>query len=208
MKILKTKSTTLSDDLFLCQISKGSAVRFPFNIFCTLVTMATAAILNFFNPQKLPHTTVDIPTKFHEVWRKESNFFLNPPFLFPWQLRKVCPTYSDFFGLSRSTRCGCCSYQVSSISVLRGTCYDHFCFFSFFLHFGRFYGNGNHFEKNQPLKAQLHMAYDIPTRFHKVLEMCRTNFWRKKERKKERKRRIIIRNGANTICLPNFVWEP
>jgi hypothetical protein len=27
---------------------------------------------------------------------------------------------------------------------------------------------------------------------------------RKKERKKERRR--IIRNGANTICLPNFVW--
>ena len=38
-----------------------------FNIFSTLVTMATAAILNLFNPQKLPHTTVDIPTKFHEV---------------------------------------------------------------------------------------------------------------------------------------------
>jgi hypothetical protein len=38
-----------------------------FNIFCTLVTMATAAILIFFNPQKLRHTTVDIPTKFHEV---------------------------------------------------------------------------------------------------------------------------------------------
>ena len=41
-----------------------------FNIFCTLVTMATAAILNFFQPppkKKLPHTTVDIPTKFHEV---------------------------------------------------------------------------------------------------------------------------------------------
>jgi hypothetical protein len=35
--------------------------------FCTLVTMAKAAILNFFNPQKLPHTTVDIPTNFHEV---------------------------------------------------------------------------------------------------------------------------------------------
>ena len=27
-----------------------------FNIFSTLVTMATATILNFFNPQKLPHT--------------------------------------------------------------------------------------------------------------------------------------------------------
>ena len=43
-----------------------------FNIFCTLVTMAMAAILNLFNPQKLPHTTVNIPTKFHEVWWKES----------------------------------------------------------------------------------------------------------------------------------------
>jgi hypothetical protein len=33
---------------------------------------------------------------------------------------------------------------------------------------------------------------------------------RKKERKKERIERIIIiriiRNEANTICLPNFVW--
>ena len=70
LKILKTKSTTLSDDLFLCQVSKGSAVQSEFNIFCTLVTMATAAILNLFNPLKkkqLPHTTVDIPTKFHEV---------------------------------------------------------------------------------------------------------------------------------------------
>jgi hypothetical protein len=27
---------------------------------------------------------------------------------------------------------------------------------------------GGHFEKINPLKAQLHMAYDIPTRFHKV----------------------------------------
>jgi hypothetical protein len=38
--------------------------------------------------QKLPHTVVDIPTKFHEVWWKESNFVLNTPFLFPWQLRQ------------------------------------------------------------------------------------------------------------------------
>ena len=35
--------------------------------FYTLVTMATAAILNFSNPQELTHATVDIPTKFHEV---------------------------------------------------------------------------------------------------------------------------------------------
>ena len=38
-----------------------------FNIFGSLITMATAAILNLFNLQKLPHTMVDIPTKFHEV---------------------------------------------------------------------------------------------------------------------------------------------
>ena len=66
-KILKTNITTFSDNLFLCQVSKVSTVRSGFNIFCTLVAMTTAAILNFFNPQKLPHTTVDIPTKFHEV---------------------------------------------------------------------------------------------------------------------------------------------
>jgi hypothetical protein len=36
--------------------------------FCTLVTMATAAILKKNSiPQKLPHTTVDIPINFHEV---------------------------------------------------------------------------------------------------------------------------------------------
>jgi hypothetical protein len=52
LKILKTKSTTLSDDLLLCQVSKWSTVRSEFNIFCTLVIMATAAILNFFNPSK------------------------------------------------------------------------------------------------------------------------------------------------------------
>ena len=55
-------------------------VRSEFNIFCTLVTMATTAILNLYNPQQLPHTTVDIPTKFHEIWWKESKIILNPPF--------------------------------------------------------------------------------------------------------------------------------
>jgi hypothetical protein len=41
LKILKTKSTNMSDDLFLCQVSKGTAVRFEFNIFCTLVIMTS-----------------------------------------------------------------------------------------------------------------------------------------------------------------------
>jgi hypothetical protein len=52
LKILKTKSTTLSDDLFLCQASKGSAVWSELKKIGTLVTMATAAILNLFNPSK------------------------------------------------------------------------------------------------------------------------------------------------------------
>jgi hypothetical protein len=56
----------------------------------------------------------------------------NPPFYFHGNCGKVCTTDSDFFGLSSSTRCGCCSYQVSSISVRRVTCYDHFCVFKFF----------------------------------------------------------------------------
>ena len=35
------------------------------------------------------------------------------------------------FGLPHSTRCGCCSYHVSSISVRRVTYYDPFCAFQF-----------------------------------------------------------------------------
>jgi hypothetical protein len=56
LKILKTKSTTLNDDLFVGQVSKGSAVRSEFNIVCTLVTMSTAAILNLFQlPRAATH---------------------------------------------------------------------------------------------------------------------------------------------------------
>jgi hypothetical protein len=94
--------------------------------------MTTAAILNCSTPQNLPHPTVDIPTKFHEVWWKESKIFFNPPFLFPWQLRQsLSNQFQFFFVLSCSTRCGCCSYQFSSITVRRVTCYDLFCVFQF-----------------------------------------------------------------------------
>ena len=47
--------------------AKNCEVWSEFKIFCTLVTMAMAAILNLFNPEKLPHTMVDIPTKLHEI---------------------------------------------------------------------------------------------------------------------------------------------
>jgi hypothetical protein len=42
--------------------------------------MATSSILIFSTPQKLPHTTVDIPTKFDEVWWKKSKNKFNTPF--------------------------------------------------------------------------------------------------------------------------------
>ena len=58
--------------------------------------------------------------------------FESPLFCFHGNCGKVCQTDSNFFGLSRSIRCGCCSYQVSSISVWRVICYDHFCVFQFF----------------------------------------------------------------------------
>ena len=142
--------------------------------------------------------------KFDE--RNQIFFFKSLLFCFHGNCGKVCPTDSDFFCLSHSTRCGCCSYQVSSISVGLVTCYDHFCVFHFFSILAVSMATAA-ILKNQPLKGQFHMAYDIPTRFHKVWsrhlrEMCRTNFWQKKERR----RRLIIRNRANTICLPNFVW--
>jgi hypothetical protein len=59
--------------------------------------MATATILIFFNPQQVPHTPVDIPTKLYEVWWNESKMFLNPPFLFPWQLQQNLTNRFRFF---------------------------------------------------------------------------------------------------------------
>ena len=99
LKILKTKSTTLSDDLFLCQVSKGSAVWREFNIFAPWLPWERSPFWIFSTPQKLQHTTVDIPTKFHEVWWKESKKNLNPPFLFPWQLRQSLSNRFRFFWL-------------------------------------------------------------------------------------------------------------
>ena len=104
-----------------------------FNIFCTLVTMAMAAILNFFNPSKAATHYGGYSYKVSwSLMKGIQKFFKSPLFCFHDNCGKVCPTDSDFCCLSRSTRCECCSYQVSSISVWRVTCYDHFCVFQFF----------------------------------------------------------------------------
>jgi hypothetical protein len=97
-----------------------------------LVTIATAAILNFFNPPKA--ATYYGGYSYKVTWslmKGIQTFFKSPLFCFHGNCSKVCPTDSNF-GLSRSTRCGCFSYQVSSISVWRVTRYHHFCVFQFF----------------------------------------------------------------------------
>ena len=86
----------------------------------------------FSTPQKLSHYG---GYSYKVSWRLMKGiqfFFKSPLFCFHGNCGKVCPTDYDFFGLSRSTRYGCCSYQVSSISVWRITCYDHFCVFRCF----------------------------------------------------------------------------
>ena len=86
----------------------------------------------FFNPSKAATLYGEYSYKVSWSLMKGIQFvFKSPLFCFHGNCGKGCPTDSDFFDLSRSTRCGCCSYKVSSISVRRVTCYDNFCVFQF-----------------------------------------------------------------------------
>jgi hypothetical protein len=117
--------------------------------------------------------------------------------LFPWQLRQSLSNASDFFGFSRATRCGCCSYQVSSISVRRVTCYDlvgisyamwsSACKGWFFSKWLPCHRNDQNAKKLKNTKMIIADNIDA-----------------------EEGRLIIIRRRtwAKTICLTNFVWEP
>jgi hypothetical protein len=74
----------------------------------------------FSTPQRLQHTTMDIRIfllSFMKFDERNQNKILIPHFCFHGNCGKTCPTDSNFVGLSCSTKCGCCSYQVSSISV-------------------------------------------------------------------------------------------
>ena len=72
----------------------------------------------FFLAYLVPLDVDVVPIKFHQFRiflqsfmkfdERNPQFFLNPPFFcFHGNCGKVCPTDSDFFGLSHSTRCGC-----------------------------------------------------------------------------------------------------
>jgi hypothetical protein len=66
-------------------------------------------------------------------------------------------------------------------------CYDHFCAFHFFSILAVSMATAAILKKKESLKAQLHMAYDIHTRFHKVCsrhlrETCQIKLmWKKEE---------------------------
>jgi hypothetical protein len=72
----------------------------------------------------LPHTTVDIPTKFHEVWWKESKIILNPPFLFPWQLRQSLSNWFRFFWII--------SFECSRVTYCYATFLFHYYYYYYY----------------------------------------------------------------------------
>ena len=88
---------------------------------------------NFFQPPKAAKHYGGYSYKVLWSLMKGSQKNFNPPFFVSMATAEILSNrFRFFFGLSRSTRCGCCSLQVSSISVQRVTCYDHFCVFQFF----------------------------------------------------------------------------
>ena len=112
--------------------------------------MATATILNIFNPPKAATHYGGYSYKFHEVWWKESKNFLNPPFFVSMttaaQFVQPIPIFLAYL----------VALDVDVVPIkfhqfLFG--YDHFCVFRFF----------------------------------NILAVIR----------------MIIRNGASTICLSN-----
>jgi hypothetical protein len=90
-----------------------------------------------------------------------------------------------------------------------------FVFFNFFFAFWPFPWQRQPFWKNQPLKAQLHMTYDISTRFHKfdqgISEKCvgQTFDGRKKERKKKNNnknnKKRSKHNMSPKLCLGDII---
>ena len=99
-KTFKNKEHNFEWWSILCQVSKGSAVWSEFNIFCTFVTMAMTAILNFFQPLKSCHTLRWIFLQnFMKFDERNQFFFKSPLFLFRWQLRQCLSNGFWFFWL-------------------------------------------------------------------------------------------------------------
>ena len=68
-----------------------------FNFACTLITMATVAILNFFQPPKAATDYGGYSYKVSWSLMKGIQFFFKSPlFCFHGNWGKICPTHSDF----------------------------------------------------------------------------------------------------------------
>ena len=82
-KILKTKSTTLSDDLFLCQVSKESAVRFELKKIAPWLPWQRPPFRSFSTPKAATLRWIFLQSfmKFDERNPKQ---FLISPFLYLW----------------------------------------------------------------------------------------------------------------------------
>jgi hypothetical protein len=52
----------------LCQVSKDPLLGVNLTFFAPWLPWQRPPFWIFSTPQKLPHITVDIPTKFHKVW--------------------------------------------------------------------------------------------------------------------------------------------
>jgi hypothetical protein len=85
---------------FCVKFQKDPLYGLNLTFFCTLVTMATATILNFSTPPKSCHTLRWIFLQsFMKFDERNPIFFLILPFCFYGNCGKVCPTDSDFFWL-------------------------------------------------------------------------------------------------------------
>ena len=98
-----------------------------------LVTMATAASLNFVNPQKLPHTTVDIPTKWIIIWLP------NHGYQFPTSKSTWKPNFAQIEGFLNFG--GHFGFKMAAIANQRWISIRNIIIY------------GRHFELFQPLRA-------------------------------------------------------
>ena len=101
------------------------------------------------------------------------------------QLIPIC------FGLPHSTRCGCCSYHVSSISVRRVTYYDPFCVFLFLSIFDVSMATAAIFKKINPYRHNFtwHMIFlQGFVKFDQGIseKSSGQNVWKKKKKKKKK----------------------
>ena len=120
--------------------------------FCTLVTMAMATILNFSTPQKLPHTTVDIPTKWIIIWLP------NHGYQFPTSKSTWKPNFAQiggflYFGFKMAIIENQRWISIRNIIVYLETKFRPnrriFFYLAAILYLG-YHGNGRHFEFFQP----------------------------------------------------------